>query len=163
MVLGCGRAQPPPSAPSVELRTPWKILETNMAIKCFEVCSSIFTLNLKSWKGKKLHSIVLLHVGLATFNFDFPKSPKCPIFMICGTSRNVNDPPNPIFLTLDTLDTQNKQDKSQYFWEILLFEISKSQKPKMLEKTRSEQSLRSVLSNLENLDYGINIFQKPCN
>ena len=33
---------------------------------------------------------------------------------------------------------------------------------KMLEKTRTENILSSVLSNLENLEYGINIFQKPC-
>ena len=44
--------------------------------------------------------------------------------------------------------------------EIVFWEISESQKSKMLEKTRAGNSLRSVLSILENLEYGINIFRK---
>ena len=45
---------------------------------------SIFTLNLKIWKGQKLRSIILLHIGQVTFNFPFLKIPNVFIFMISG-------------------------------------------------------------------------------
>ena len=42
----------------------------------------------------------------------------------------------------------------------LILETSESTKSKMLVKTRAGQSVRLVFSDLENLEYGINIFQK---
>ena len=41
-----------------------------------------------------------------------------------------------------------------------MFEISKPQKSQLLEKTRAENILRSVLSLLNNLEYWINVFKK---
>ena len=79
-----------------------------------------------------------------------------------GISANVQGPPNPFFLNLDPpkyLKYFNKRHKP--FWEILWnLEISII---KQIEKTCAEKSLRSVLSNLENLEYGIDIVQKAWN
>ena len=55
----------------------------------------------KNCKGQKLHRIILLHIGLVTFNFHFPQIPDVFILMILGTSANVHNPQNPLFLNLE--------------------------------------------------------------
>ena len=47
-----------------------------------------------------------------------------------------------------------------HFPKIFCWQISTSQKPESSRKTRADQSLRSVLSDHEDLEYGINIFKK---
>ena len=46
------------------------------------------------------------------------------------------------------------------FRENIRTEISESQQMNIVDKTRAEQSLRSVLSDFENLEYWSNIFKK---
>ena len=100
---------------------------------------------------------MLLHGELLTFNFHFPKFQKVLWFIILPTTRNHYS-----WFWIHQI-IQIDPRKSEPFLEILAFEISSSQNSKMLEKTRADKSLRSVLSNLENLEYGINIFRKTWN
>ena len=71
--------------------------------------------------------------------------------MSCVSSGNVKAPLKSLFLTLDPPSIlkriQEKSGKS-YF---------RNNKSREAEKMRAEQSLRSVLSNLENLEYDMEI------
>ena len=66
------------------------------------VRGAMFTLSFKLWKGRKLRRNIQIPGELVTFNFHVSKVGKVFIFMILGTRGHVNDPPNPLFLTLDT-------------------------------------------------------------
>ena len=73
-------------------------------------------------------------------------------------------PQKPLSLTWDPPNYSTEfEEKQKHFREILFVEISEAQTSKLLQKTRVGKSSRSVLSNLENLEYGINIFQKSWN
>ena len=55
----------------------------------YGVCRSMFALNLGSGKGQQLRRIILLQIGLVTFNVHFPKRiGQCAFFLILG---NVHD------------------------------------------------------------------------
>ena len=81
--------------------------------------------------------------------------------MIFGPSGNSHDPPNPFFLTLEPQNYFKKyKNIPKYVHEIIFWEISESQKSTIWEQTCAEKSLGSLLSDLQNLEDGINIFQK---
>ena len=56
------------------------------------VCKSIFTLNLKKWKRRKLRRNIESHGGLVIFNSYFPKQRKFLICMIWGLMRITGNP-----------------------------------------------------------------------
>ena len=83
--------------------------------------------------------------------------------MIFGTRGNVHDPAETILLDFgSTKQLQITQEEIQTLLsrEILALGDLANRESEMLEKTRADKSLRSVVSILEDLEYGINIFQK---
>ena len=107
-----------------------------------------------------LRRINLLHIGRVIFNFHFPKNQHVFIRYV--------------FLRLVDM-SMTPQTHYSWFWVHQMIQISPrkinnhfgkmllSQNLCMLEKTRAGKCLRSVVSILENLEYGINIFQKTRN
>ena len=94
-------------------------------------------------------------------NFRFPKSGKAFIFMICGTCGNIVDPSETIIPHFRcTKLCKWIQGNPIIILDNIICRNLKISSSKMLEKTRAEMSLRSVLSILEHLEYGIKIVRK---
>ena len=90
------------------------------------------------------------------------------MLMIFGHSGNVHDPQHQFCLTLDLHDYSKNQDDIHHHLggnmifakpKLLHLENVKKQK-QTTETTHVGISLRAVLSILENLEYGINIFKE---
>ena len=95
---------------------------------------------------KKLRRIILLHIGVVTFRFHFPKIREVLIFMIFGPGGRVDESQQQLLLllllllvTLDTpeLHKTNKENTNAFqehisFANINIMEIGK------IEKTRAE-------------------------
>ena len=73
---------------------------------------TIFIVNSKKRVTRKLRRITLLHFGLVTFNFHFPKFPQSIIFMFFGASGSDQDSQKPFFLTLATPNYSRNKPES---------------------------------------------------
>ena len=80
--------------------------------------------------------------------------------MIFWNIGNVTDPQELLCFTLALWKVSKNKRQFQIIKKYAFWGISKSQNLDMLEKTRAEKSSRTVLSDFENLEYGINSFQK---
>ena len=80
--------------------------------------------------------------------------------MIFEPSQNVTDSLTNIIKFGSAEVLQKIQEIPVPFWNIICLEILQSSESNKSEKTRAEKTLRSVLSDLENIECGINIFQK---
>ena len=96
--------------------------------------------------------IILLHGALVRSNFDGFKSPS-PDFHNCSDYWLWL-----LFLTLALHKYFKKYKKVPK--DNLILENHRVQRRKFVQTTRADKSLRSVLSDLGNLEYGINIFKK---
>ena len=96
--------------------------------------------------------------GTSIFQRHFPKIQSVFILLMLGIGGNVHDPPKPIILEFGPTKLfqmiQGKTCSEHAFRNLSIVKIEN------VGKTRADKSLRSVLSILGNLEYGINIFQK---
>ena len=90
---------------------------------------------------------MLFHIGLITFHFHFPTL-KVDLVVMSMTLRNHYCSPSYL--------KASKKDPTHF--QHIIRETAESQQL-FLQKTSAGQFLRSVLSYLENLEYGINLFQ----
>ena len=71
----------------------------------FEVWGGLggkFLVSSNTRMARKLRRIILLHFGLVTFNFHFPKFPHIFIFMVFGLSGHDHGPQKTLYLTVDS-------------------------------------------------------------
>ena len=87
---------------------------------------SMFTINISFRKARKLHRIILLRIGLVTFNFHFSKIQKVFMFMIFGPSGHDHDqlrefsPPHPSPFRFPPCISPTPRF-GQLFWHVLPF------------------------------------------
>ena len=118
---------------------------------------------LSLWRryDKKLRRIILLHFLLITFRL--MGESENPHFHDFGISGRAPEPQNQsLFIFSEHMTPQICQEKPESFWantsfaNLRMLEMDLS---KTFEKTGTEKTRRPVQQILENLGYGINIFQ----
>ena len=84
---------------------------------------TICVVDFKKRVARKIRRIILLHLGLVTFQFHFPKIRVVFIFMIFGSGGRVHGPQKTIMLDLgDTKVLRKGHGKYQIMWEQPYFE-----------------------------------------